>query len=175
MNIPGLGEVAQDNNGTVSHKEPIPVPMFGGQPCWFMLEDYGDDPNTEEFHAAIANFLAADNFALKAAEPQIYHYYQDFTDHVWEPDDEERITIDSPADVWAHIQLGSEIYVSRRDEDKGIYFSLECNCDWEEEHGLQIVFKNGTAVNKVGSFDGHLTNSDAYADDSLENVVYRPL
>ena len=26
---------------------------------------------------------------------------------------------------------------------------------------------------KVGGYDGHLTNSDAYADDALEGVVYR--
>lgn len=48
------------------------------------------------------------------------------------------------------------------------------SCDWETEHGLQIVFKQGLKINKLGPFDGHLTNSDAYADKKLENVVYRP-
>ena len=82
--------------------------------------------------------------------------------------------IKSPGGVWAHVRLGSEPTVSRRSYgDKGIYISLECGCDWEKEHGMQIVFKNGLKVNKVGPFDGHLTNADAYDDDSLENVVYR--
>jgi len=63
--------------------------------------------------------------------------------------------------------------VSRRAYgDKGIYVSLECNCNWEPEHGLQLVFKNGSTIKKVGPYDGHLANSDAYADDRLENVVY---
>jgi hypothetical protein len=57
--------------------------------------------------------------------------------------------------------------------DRGIYISLECECEWEEEHGLQIVFKNGLRVNKVGPYDGHVTHSDAYADKSLEDVIYR--
>jgi hypothetical protein len=57
--------------------------------------------------------------------------------------------------------------------DKGIYVSVECGCDWEVEHGLQLVFKNGLKVNKLGGYDGHLTNSDAFADESLEDVVYR--
>lgn len=56
--------------------------------------------------------------------------------------------------------------------DKGIYVSLECSCDWEPEHGLQIVFKDGKRVNKISSYDGHLTNSDAYADDDLEDVIF---
>ena len=59
-------------------------------------------------------------------------------------------------------------------EGNAVYISLGCNCDWEQEHGLQIVLKDGLRVTKVGSFDGHLTNSDAYDDASLENVIYRP-
>jgi len=37
-----------------------------------------------------------------------------------------------------------------------VYFSIEGNCDWEEEHGLQLVFRDGTEVTKVGQYDGHL-------------------
>lgn len=72
-----------------------------------------------------------------------------------------------------HLARYGNISRRRTYRDKGIYISLECNCDWEEEHGLQIVFKNGLNVNKIGPYDGHLTNSDADADDSLEAVVYR--
>ncbi|WP_407939254.1 DUF6985 domain-containing protein [Microbulbifer thermotolerans] len=40
--------------------------------------------------------------------------------------------------------------------DKLVYISLECSCDWEREHGLQIVFKQGLYVNKIGPLDGIL-------------------
>ena len=52
--------------------------------------------------------------------------------------------------------------------------SVECECEWEwePEHGLQFVLKNGETVIKVGPYDGHLTHSDADADDSLENIIY---
>ncbi len=110
---------------------------------------------------------------LKEAEPYVFRYYQNCNSN-WEPDDEEFVAIESPSDVWCHVQLGSEPMVSRRAYgDKGIYVSLECNCDWEPEHGLQIVFKNGLRVNKVGPYDGHLTNSDAYANGDLEDVIYQ--
>jgi hypothetical protein len=35
-----------------------------------------------------------------------------------------------------------------------------------------LVWHNGTTLIKVGSYDGHLTNRSAYADDSLIDVVY---
>ena len=78
-----------------------------------------------------------------------------------------------PGELWRHVEIGDQPVVARRAHgDKGVYISLECNCDWEPEHGLQLVFKDGRAVCKVGPFDGHLTNSDAYADASLEHVIY---
>jgi hypothetical protein len=110
---------------------------------------------------------------LKDSEPHIFRYYQD-CNRYWTPGDEQYLDIASPEGVWRHVELGYEVHVSRRNfRDKGIYISLECNCDWEREHGLQIVFKNGLVVNKIGQYEGHLTNSDAFADDDLEDVVYR--
>ena len=83
------------------------------------------------------------------------------------------VAIAEPKDVWGHVSLGSEISVSRMGNgDDTIYLSLESNCDWEEEHGLQIVFKEGKTVCKVGPFDGCLTNAEAYSDQSLVDVVY---
>lgn len=172
MNIPGLGEVTKGKYGEY-RSQPIPVPVLGGKNCCFELEGYDADPDKEAFHVAIANFLNLDASALRAAEPHIFQYYKDSED-CWQEEDEDFKPIKSPAGVWAHVQFGKTPTVSRRTRgDKGIYISLECGCDWEEEHGMQMVFQNGLKVNKVGPFDGHLTNSDAYGDKSLENVVYR--
>jgi hypothetical protein len=92
----------------------------------------------------------------------------------WGFEDEESEAIKEPKDIWEHVNLGDEALVGRRARgDRGVYISLECECDWEEEHGLQIVFKHGLKINKVGPYDGHLTNSDAYGDESLEDVIYR--
>jgi hypothetical protein len=40
--------------------------------------------------------------------------------------------------------------------DQRVYVSVECECDWEPEHGLQIVFRDGATVTKVGPYDGHV-------------------
>ena len=162
MKIPGLGILTEPDDLGWRYSDPIKMGALGGKKCCFVLEGYDDDPKKEDFHAAIANFLAADESVLKAAEPRIFRYYEDCNAH-WEPDDDEHIVIAQPGDVWGHIRLGDEPMVTRRAYgDRLVYISLECGCDWEPEHGLQIVFKCGLWVNKVGSYNGHLTNSDAY-------------
>lgn len=64
------------------------------------------------------------------------------------------------------------------DEDLGCYFSgpvtasAECECSWEPEHGLQLVFRGGRTISKVGPFDGHLTNTSAFGREDLAGIVY---
>lgn len=173
MQVPGLGEVTKDERSGWFYSQPLKLQIFNDKVCQIVLEGYEEELNREDFHVAIKNFLACAPAVLKEAEACIFEYYTDMNSY-WAPSDEQFVSIKSPSDIWAHIQLGIELIVSRRGYgDKGIYISVECNCDWEPEHGLQIVFKDGAAVCKVGPYDGHLTNSDAYADESLEHVIYR--
>ncbi len=124
-------------------------------------------------HLAIENLLRSPFSVLQDAEGHVYRYYLDAHSH-WPPGDGEFVQIDSPSEVWRHVQLGTEPVVTRRSYgDRAVYVSIECNCDWEPEHGLQIVLRNGEKVVKVGPFDGHRTNADAYANEALEHVVYR--
>jgi hypothetical protein len=140
-----------------------------------MVEGYDGDPAAEDFHAAIRTFLALDPSALTAATESIFAYYRDIMDDVVAAvDDEWYVEIAGPHDVLDHVRFGHEPMVTRDPYgDRHVYVSLECECDWEPEHGLQIVFRDGREVTKVGPYDGHLTNSAAYADDSLDDVVYR--
>jgi hypothetical protein len=175
MEIPGLGRVTDLDENELRHSEPRSVPVLRGRTCRIVLERYDDDANKEEFHEAIRSFLAAEVSALEAAAPHIFRYYEDCKAR-GERFGLEYTSIERPEDVWSHITLAPEAYVQRRFYgDKAVYISLECECDWEPEHGLLIVFKKGQSVSKVGEYDGHLTNSDAYADDSLEHVIYKPL
>jgi len=168
IDIPGLGTVWSDGRGSYV-SAPISVNVLSGERCEISVEGYDDDENQEDFHVAIANFLSIEPSVLDAAEPYIFQYYQDCSSYVPE------LTIHLPSDVWRHIDFG-DLTVSRDlFGDRGIYASLACGCDWEEEHGLQIVFRNGAEVNKVGPNDGGLANSAAYADPALQDVVYRRL
>jgi hypothetical protein len=169
MTIPELGTMKPGDYGVLD-SEPIAVPVLGGKLCTITLEDYLGDPKQEEFHVAVKNFLTITPAVLKEAEAHIYRYYKDCAEYV---EDDEILKIDSPSEVWKYVTLGNQVWVQRRAYgDKGIYITLESDCEWEVEHGLQIVLKNGLKVNKIGSFDGHLTNSDSYDREDYENVIY---
>jgi hypothetical protein len=172
MEIPGIGSVTKDSQSGWYCSGPVSVKVLGGQPCQFVLDGYEDDPKQQEFHAAIAKFLSIDRSVLERVEKEIYKYYEVCRD-LYGDEVDDFVMINSANKVWPHIQLGTEPVVQRRsDGDELIYISLECECDWEPEHGLQIVFKNGKEVNKIGPFDSHLTNSDAYDNEDLEDVIF---
>lgn len=173
MDVPHLGQMECDEEFGWFRSQPIRVAFLGDSECVFILEGYADDDAKEDFHVAIQNLLRLDRTAIDAVSGEAYQYYRDANDNVYR-DEEDQVVIDTAADVWSHVDFGDEIQMSRRHYgDRQVYASIECNCDWEEEHGLQIVLKNGAAVSKLGPYDGHLTNSDAYADDSLEDVIYK--
>ena len=171
MNIPGIGDVTNCVDDEWYTSKELPIRVLGGIRCRIHVKEYDDDPQKEDFHVAIRNFLVADESVLRDAALPIYQYYLNCKDF-FDPDG--TLDIQSAGDVWKYVGLGKEPIFSRRQSgDKGIYVSLECGCEWEPEHGLEIVFKNGLKVNKVGPYDGCLTNSDAYGDDSLENVIFK--
>jgi hypothetical protein len=174
IEIPGLGVLRQESEDDWYCSEPRHIPVLGDETCFISIENYDDDPCQQDFHVAIQNFLSIDESVIRAVEQHIYQYYQD-CNSCFDPKDDEFIEIAAPEDIWEHIELGGEAVVSRRfGGDEGVYISLSSYCDWEEEHGLLMVFKNGLTINMVGACSGHLTNSDAYADEKLEGIIYQP-
>ncbi|GAA1870676.1 DUF6985 domain-containing protein [Asanoa iriomotensis] len=155
MRIPGLGEVVEDVESEWYVSAPMPVAVLGGVECRFVVDGYDDDARQGDFHAAIRAFLALDESALQAAAPHVYAYYRDVADA--------DIEIQGPEQVFDHVRLGTEPTVSRDSQgSQRVCVSIESECAWEPEHGLQIVFRDGVKVTKVGPYDGHLSNPSAY-------------
>ena len=64
------------------------------------------------------------------------------------------------------------IYATRRPyKEKDIYINLTCSCEWEKEHGLQLVFRQGKKITRVSQEDGHLTDADAYGKPDSEDYL----
>lgn len=135
--------------------------------------DISEDEHPDEFEVAFKNLLTMTKERLQEANDYIFSYYRNFVTHVGEGEFE--FSISSSNEIWNYISI-SEITISRRPYgNKAVYVSLLGGCEWEEEHGLQIVLKNGKTISRVSDQDGHLTWSDAYDDPKLENVIYHEI
>lgn len=138
---------------------PIPVPFFGGERLQFVIttELQGNDfsPDVE---TAISNFLSLDEQYKFSVSEAVYRNYCEYLEAV----EEFELPISKPTEIWDYV-TPTQIYVSRRSgRDKNIYIKAACECEWEIEHGLQLVFRNGTKLTRVSEQDGHLTHTDAY-------------
>ncbi|HEY2671189.1 MAG TPA: hypothetical protein VGJ07_12560 [Rugosimonospora sp.] len=172
MEIPGLGSVTRDDEFGWYRSAMLPVRALGGAVCQIVVDGFDADPAKDELQAVIGTFLALDESALRAAAPSIFQYYQDTVADL-DADEHGYGEIPGPDDVWNHVHIGGQAIIKRNPYgDRRVYVSVECECDWEPEHGLQVVFREGRAVSKVGPYDGHLTNAAAYARDDLSDVVY---
>lgn len=170
LDVPGIGRFEPGEYDTLVSGA-VPIPAFGGKPCRFELEGFAEDPQPERLLQAVRNVLAATDRLLLDATPHVHQYCLDMLTLLGPEAPELRI--ERPEDVWTHVSLGDTLVVSRdHDNDRDAFVSLECNCAWEIEHGLQLVFSNGSAISKVGPFDGHMSNESAFGDEALRGVVY---
>ena len=74
-----------------------------------------------------------------------------------------------PDDVWRHVSPRSLAFHEWRGSP---VVSLEANCRWEPEHGLNMVWLDGWRLIKVGPWDGHDDNMIWERGPDFEAVVY---
>jgi hypothetical protein len=161
MNLRPLGELRRDDSiGEWLVSDPIEIPLLGVR-LPVVLEGLATDPSPGDFADAVTRFLALTTIDRSVATPHVYESYRELVESVDDPD-LEGIRIDSPEDVWAHVHP-TDIHVSRRHRhDKMVYVQVAADCDWELEHGLQLVYRGGWQLTRVSDQDGHLTYADAF-------------
>jgi hypothetical protein len=155
--LPLIGDLTQDPHiPEWWTSQPVPVPYFSGAPISFtILVDETDSGYPPEVSEAIKSFLSLGTLDRLAASDRVFKNYQVFADAVQDIG----VETEDSVSVWNHVRP-TEIYVHRRDKD--IYVQVACNCDWEIEHALQLVFRHGSKLIRVSEQDGHLTQADAY-------------
>ena len=160
MNIPPLGPLhpdAQIPEWLVSGS--VNVPYFDGQALEFTLEGL-TDADEPEAQSAVEAFLALDAAARLSASPFVFQNYRKMADRVGEDQMDCRVGV--PEEVWVHVQPTGIVVSRRHRRERAIYVQITTNCDWEPEHGLQIVYRRGRELARVSDYDGHLTHADAY-------------
>jgi hypothetical protein len=171
-----LGQLTQDLQLTEWWKsEPITVPYFDNKLLPVIFMDFEPEKDTEfikEADKALTSFLqlsSSDKFTITS---YVYENFRDFRNSIGENDVSKKLkNIKDENKIWKFV-YPSAIHVSRRPyNDKDIYVQIACECEWEKEHGLQLVFRQGRKLIRVSDQDGWLTKADANGIPDEEDVL----
>jgi hypothetical protein len=167
MTIEQLGPLSPDQHDPACLvSTPIETAYFPGIKLSFVLEDVGADEKPEEFSDAVRRFLQLSSSARELAAPYVHKNYTEACEASGES-----LAIAGPHAVWNHLRP-MEIRVSRRPYgDEKVYVVIAAQCDWEPEHGLQIVYRGGDELARVSDQDGHLTHVDAFDLEEHEDRI----
>lgn len=153
----------------------LEIPFFNKQKLTITFTDFEpDDDKTfiDEADKALTNFLKLTVDDRNLISELAYKNCMDFLDAVeFDEDDEPLRQIVNRNEIWNFVQP-TAIYVTRRPyKEQDIYVQIACECDWEREHGLQLVFRQGKKLTRISDQDGHVTEADAYDKPDEEDEL----
>jgi hypothetical protein len=171
-----LGLLKQDDTFSDWWKsEALEIPFFDNCKLCIIFMDY--DPEQDKTFAAEADQALTNFFGLNSSDRNsisalAYKNCTDFLDAVdFDDVDESLRQIANQNDIWNFI-YPTEIYVKRRPyKERDVYVQVACECEWEQEHGLQLVFRQGKKLTRISDQDGHLTEADAYGKPDEEDEL----
>jgi hypothetical protein len=164
-----FGPFAWEDSCWVS--EPVRLLLFDGAEVRIQVftEQENDAVLADDQIEALQRFLALPRSHGERVVPHLWRYYQDVRADS-EPADVPEIS--DPSTIWDHVQ--PRFITPRRDEHGVIYIVVEAECDWEIEHGLQLVLQEGTRWVRVSDYTDHLTDGRAYAKRFLDDWIADP-
>jgi len=171
-----IGRLKQDESFPDWWKsEEIEIPFFNNDKLTFTFMDFESEHDKtfiNEADQALTNFLKLNADDRYLISELAYKNCMDFLDAVeYDGANEPLRQIKNKSEIWKFIQP-TEIYVTRRPyKEQDIYVQIACECDWEQEHGLQLVFRQGKKLTRISDQDGHLTEADAYDKTDEEDEL----
>jgi len=129
--------------------EPFPIPYFDNRKIKICFVESKHEPYIVGAYKSLEAFLKLGNQdRLKDAE-MVKHYY----DETLKLGYTKPLDIKASEDIWNFVHP-SEIII-QWDEYGDFYIIVSAGCDWEEEHGLQLVFPSGQKMTRASGHDGH--------------------
>jgi uncharacterized protein DUF6985 len=153
MNISLLGPLNRDSRlHGILLSSPVPIPFLDGQPLPFQLIQL-TGPDELDTTRAIKAFLQLTKTDRAAATSQVFAYFNRVDDAV---DGGAGCNVAAHDDIWQHVHPRLIGVVRDRDHARAIHVQVLAECDWEPEHGLQLVFRDGKDLVRVSEQDGNL-------------------
>ncbi len=167
-----LGELTQNVDiDEWLDSEKVAIPFFDNQKFAFIFMDKKPD-FVDESDSAITNFLSLSREDRLKISDLVYQNCDDFLQAIgYDEADKSLWKITDKTEIWNFV-TPTHLYISKRDRrDCDFYIQIACECVWEQEHGLQLVFRQGKKLTRVSQQDGHLTDADAYDKPDNEDKL----
>ena len=171
-----IGELKQnDQFDDWWESEPVQIQFFDNKKLKITFMDLvvESDPNfIKEADQALKLFLEKKTDDRLELSELAFQNCMDFLNAVeYDEADKPLWDIEDKNEIWNFI-YPQDIYLTRRHRrDEDIYINLTCECEWEQEHGLQLVFRQGKKLTRISDQDGHLTEADAYDKPDEEDEL----
>lgn len=153
--IEPIGEFKQHPEWTQSYETDhnIAVPFLDSDKICFHCEYFEDDETfLADASAILTEFLALTLQDRQTISKYVMQNCQEFMDMVGdEYFDKALLEVIKNNDIhaiWRHVEPLS-VAIVRHDKTGQMFLLVECGCDWEEEHGLQLTIKEGMILTGV--------------------------
>ncbi|RED38607.1 hypothetical protein DFQ10_110114 [Winogradskyella eximia] len=171
-----IGELNQDNQfEDWWHSLPIKIPFFNNKTVEIAFMGFVPESDAlfiKDADEALKTFLEKSETDRLSLSHLAYKNCMDFLNAIeFDEADQPLWNIKDENEIWNFI-YPQTIFVTRRHRhDENIYINVTCECEWEQEHGLQLVFRQGKILTRISAQDGHITEADAYNKPDNEDKL----
>lgn len=132
--------------------EPYTIPYFNNKKLKIGFVEAKHEPYLSEADKVLENFLNLTVEERIKDSQLVFKYYDETVNFGYKED----LDIKAVDEIWNFV-YPNEIIINW-DENGDFYLCVSCGCEWEEEHGLQLVFKDGSALSRVSGHDGQFSD-----------------
>jgi uncharacterized protein DUF6985 len=141
-----------EHNSDYFESSPFEIPYFDNSTLKIGFVEASSKLYMDEADRVLQNFLRLNHDNKIKDAPIVYKcYLQTLENGYTKP-----LDIQSAPDIWKFVKP-TEVII-HWDESGHFYLCVSCNCEWELEHGLQLVFNDGKILTRASGHDGHFTD-----------------
>lgn len=127
--------------------EPYSIPYFKNQKLKIGFVEAKHLEYLIKADEVLQNYLKLNEEHKSKDSDLVFNYYQESLKLGYT----NALDINAIDEVWNFV-YPSEIIVDW-DEKGDFYLNVSCECEWEKEHGLQLVFKDGLKLIRAGGHE----------------------